>query len=872
MENAADHKELSSFAGRAMKDKPKSDPDNNLGQPPDADILALVHEVQAHQVELQMQNEELKRTKLEMNNALAKYSALYDFAPIGLFTLDENRCILEVNIAGAELLGVKRANLLNRPFELFVALEDCQSFIAFSKSAFETSARQICELSLLRDRVPTLYARIEGMATRCHISDGKQFRIAVMDITERKRAEDSLRLSEEKFRLAFENAFVGIAQTNRDKRIVEINQEFCRMLGYTKEELLGRSLFDFIHPDDLDACIAGAERVENRVIAKLSIKTRYLRRNGTSIWADVIVSVVHEDKSKSKSQFNLVVAKDITQQKMAEDALQESEKRFRDAIDNFPNVFVIYDEDRRVRFVNSKGLEILGLSERDVVGRKDEEIFSPEMINSYLPALKLAAETKMPQTLERTRPKSMGSQVVIINIIPLLDEHGKVRRILGITHDITKRKQAEDALRRARDELELRVEERTAELVKINEDLTRAKEAAEAAAVAKSQFLATISHELRTPLNAVIGMTSLLLNERLPPEQMESIEIIRTSGEDLLALINKILDFSKMEKGKMELERLPFELRKCIEDSVHLLTGEASNKNLKLTYSIDKNVPDIIISDQVRLRQVLGNLLSNAVRFTDKGEVTLSVSSRQKMWDLHEFHFSVRDTGIGIPRDMMHKLFNPFSQVDASNTRKYGGTGLGLAICKNLVEMMGGRIWAESEPGKGSIFHFTIVAQAFSEGNFDAQGSDTQDLDAQKFQMDDDPNKGMDKNLRILLAEDNLLNQKVTMRMLQRLGYPAKAVADGREAISALERQHYDIVLMDVQMPEMDGIEATRIIRQKLGMAKHPKIIALTAYAMEEDRERCIESGMDDYIAKPVKIEELKAALQRCYRSADRAL
>ncbi|MFB3765744.1 MAG: ATP-binding protein [Methanotrichaceae archaeon] len=748
-----------------MKYKSSSDPDNNNSRRPagdhskcvseddaaSADALALVHKMQIHQIELEMQNEELRRAKLEINNALAKYSDLYDFAPIGLFTLDESREILEVNVAGAELLGMKKDSLLSRRFELFIAVADRQSFITFCKSAFETSARQTCELSLLRDEAPAIYACIEGMATGVRTPDRRQLRIAVMDITERKRAEEVLRLSEE--------------------------------------------------------------------------------------------------------------------------ALSESEKRFRDAIDNFPNVFVIYDEDRRVRFVNLKGLQILRLSEKDVVGRKDEEIFPPDMINSYLPALIRAVETKTPQTLERTRPKRMGGQAIMINIIPLLDGRGKIRRILGITHDITKRKRAEDALRRARDELEMRVDERTAELIKINEDLKRAKEAAEAADVAKSQFLATMSHELRTPLNAIIGMTSLLLNEGLPQEQMESIEIIKTSGEALLALINKILDFSKMEKGKVELERQPFGLRRCIEDSIYLLIGEAASKELKLSYLIDKSVPEIVVGDQVRLRQILGNLLSNAIRFTDKGEVTISVSSRLKMWDLYEFHFSVRDTGVGIPQDMMYKLFKPFSQVDASNTRKYGGTGIGLAICKNLVDMMGGKIWAESELGKGSIFHFTILVQAFSNGDVDTQESDAQksdmrDLDLQKSSpKSDDRRSDLGRNLRILLAEDNLLNQKVTMRMLQRLGYHADAVADGQEAVSAIERLHYDVVLMDMQMPEMDGLEATRIIRQRFGVGRQPKIIALTAHALEGDREKCIESGMDDYIAKPVNIEELKAALQRCKRS-----
>jgi PAS domain S-box-containing protein len=833
------------------RDCPPRTEENGVG-----DIMALVQQLQIRQTELIRQNEELKRTRREAEISLAKYSDIYDFAPIGLFILDAKGEILEANLAGAALLGRNRCDLMNKAFRQSVMPKDRTIFDDFCKSVFETSSKEICELGLLKFNGPAVYVRIEGTAIEDPVACESRCRIAVIDITERIRVEEALLLNEERSRLAFEKAGLGIAQVADDKCITQINAEFCRMLGYAKEELIGRCIFDLVHPDDSDAYLARSKLIKEEKIQQFSIQKQYIRKDGIPIWADVTVSLISE--GKGKSPFSLVIARDISQQKRAEQALLESERRFRDAIDNFPNVFAIYDADRRIQHVNSKGLQIMGLTEKEVIGRTDEEIFPPHMINSYLPALKHAANTKTPQTLERTRPKVMGGQTITVNIIPLLDEHGEVRRILGISHDITKRKQAEEALKRTRDELETRVAERTEQFLKINEDLQRAKEAAESADIAKSQFLATMSHELRTPLNAIIGMTSLLLDENPMPEQRESIEIIKTSGEALLALIDKILDFSKMGKGKTELERHPLDLRRCIEDSIDLMVADALKKRLNLAYLIDENVPDVIMGDQTRLRQILGALISNAVKFTDEGEAIVSVSSRQKMWDLYEFHFSVRDTGIGIPQDQMNKLFKPFSQIDSSNTRRYGGSGLGLAICKNLVEMMGGRIWAESEVGSGSTFHFIIPAEVQQDEILDTRSSARQE----------EASFALDKDLRILLAEDDSLNQKVTIAMLKKLGCRADAVSNGLKALEALEQQHYDIVLMDIQMPEMDGLQTTRIIRQKWEKASQPRIIALTAHTLEADQERCIKSGMDGYIAKPMKLEDLRSALRRCQQSA----
>jgi CheY-like chemotaxis protein len=308
-----------------------------------------------------------------------------------------------------------------------------------------------------------------------------------------------------------------------------------------------------------------------------------------------------------------------------------------------------------------------------------------------------------------------------------------------------------------------------------------------------------------------------------------------------------------MDKDRVELESQPFELHRCIMDSIELMRSETDRKGLRLACTFDRDTPEMIIGDPTRLRQVLGNLLDNAVKFTDRGEVLVSVSSKQS-GDRKEIHFAVKDTGIGISQDQMHKLFQPFSQVDSSDTTRYGGAGLGLAASRKLVEIMGGRIWIESKIGLGSTFHFTILAQEV------ARKPDM----AENPGLNDEVFSGPLHSLRILLAEDSEVNQLVMLKMLKRLGYRADLATDGIEALQALERQPYDLVLMDVKMPEMDGLEASRIIRRL--WPEGPKIVAITAYALEGDRERCFEAGMDGYISKPVDILELAGVLKKMDR------
>lgn len=639
-------------------------------------------------------------------------------------------------------------------------------------------------------------------------------------VEQQLQTEAELRTSEERFKQLFQKhdaIFLLIEPISG--AIVDANASAEKFYGYSKEELIKLNICDInmLPPETI-----AAERMKALERGKIYFEFPHRLKNGA-----VRTVEVYSARIDGKQPLLFSIIHDITERKLAEELLKLSEAKFASAFKASPDsVNINRLSDGVYQEVNEGFCAITGYSQEDVLGKSSLDLniwVRPEDRQQLVQELKQHGVVKNLEAQFRCKDGSiitgqMSACIIIVN--------GE-QCLLNISRDVTERKQYE-------------------------EELHQARKAADAANRAKSEFLANMSHEIRTPMNGISGVAQLLQFTDLTPEQQEYLQCLDSSTKNLLSLLNDILDLSKIESGKITLENTIFALRQSIQEVIATQTSQIHEKRLKFTTSIADEIPDSLLGDPLRIKQILLNLLANAIKFTETGSINLEVRTIERQGSSLKLQLSLQDTGIGMTPEALERIFAPFEQADNSTTRKYGGTGLGLAICRRLAELMGGRIWAESEPAKGSSFHVELPFELPEEQQMQHPEPAVQTCSTGT------------RSLKLLLAEDNQLNASTLITMLKKLGHQTELACNGQEALDCLLRGTYDCILMDISMPVLSGEETTRIIREaELQTGQHMPIIALTAHALRGNREQFLNSGFDGYVSKPVDLQQLAVELDR---------
>ena len=894
---------------------------------------------------------ERKLKDLKIIESENKFKTVFDFSQIGMALLTTQVKWLKLNDAFCKILGYSENELLGKTFQDITHPDDlAQDLIYISEIVEEKVESYQREKRYIHKKGHIIWA-IVSVSLMKNIPDKSIYLLLqVQNITRRKISELKLAESESKFRSAFDYSSIGMALINTNGQWLKVNKSLCNIFGYKEQEFCKKTLEELSHIEDSKDNAKYYKQLLNNEIKSFQIERRYYHYNSHIIWLSLNISAVYNDSNKQI--YFIVQAQDITQRKEAEKSLLFQSN----ILQNVQDCIIITDLKGNITYWNQGATSIFGYQPNEIINQKITELY-PD--NDQLTLKKGLADIASVKNIKRDwKGKTKDGKEIWLDLKTsyLQNKEGKLIGFIGVARDITDKKE-------------------------IEKELISAKEQAEEALHIKSEFLATMSHEIRTPMNGVIGMTDLLSKTKLNEEQNEFLDIIRKSNNSLMTIINEILDFSKFEANKMQLEKIPFDLRTCIQDIYSIVSGIAEEKKIELVYYVSLDIPQHLLGDINRIRQVLLNLVNNGIKFSNKGELFISVELLKRTDNILTLKFIIKDTGIGIAKEIINNLFQPFSQGDSSTSRKYGGTGLGLAITKKIVELMNGKIWVESQLGQGSEFHFTIdleLADIYSENSYrqnihpkllnkrallvvnnsnglnsindqtkqwgmlntialsysialgilknnpsfdvviiDLSETDTKYMlkelhklqpslpviilissDKENLKVSDKlfsdclikpvkeitlfnalintlfkrtiiTNKNNDFGLdfaisyplNILLAEDNIINQKLVNKILEKMGYKIDIANNGFEAIEAVKNKYYDIILMDIQMPEMSGIEATQYILSNFSESEIPKIIALTANAMQGDREICINAGMVDYITKPISIKILQDTL-----------
>lgn len=756
----------------------------------------------------------------ELQETQEKYQVLAEHAQDLITTCTTDGTLLYVSPSVYTLLGYEPDEVTGKSFKSYCYPGDYPDPMELSNIG------NGCKMRVLHKAGH--YIWMETLAKPVAGEQGEVSQIVSIsrDITQHKDADRRLRESRQRYKSLFEYNPAAVYSLNLEGEYSAVNSNMVQMLDIPRSMLIGRSFLSNLEKSEKNKGEAFFELVKQG--EPQYYETRVVSSSGRKIEVSVTNVPIIVDK-EMVGVYGIV--SDITERKEYTERIQELSKQHELILNTVTEGIYGLDTDGITMFMNPAAASMFGYEAHEFIGksshpiihhsRADGSYFPKEECPIHMTVMDGHARSVMEDVFWR---KDGSSFLVQYQVTPIIDE-GQIRGAVIVFNDVTGER-----------------------------EIVRAKETAELAAQAKSEFLSLVSHEIRTPMNGIVGMTELLVGTDLSEEQREYAQIIQESGDALLNILNDILDFSKLESGKMALAYEPFSLRKMLEQVAELFKPRADEKHLEIRFRLNPSIPDYMAGDAMRIRQILVNLVGNALKFTDQGsiEVTVDMIKGGRPEDT-VLDFAVEDTGIGIPADKLDQLFQSFSQLHPVINRKYGGTGLGLVISKRLVEIMGGSISVESTEGKGSIFRFAIPA-----ARVEASGEKS----ASEFQHD--RTRQSDKvAMRILVAEDHPVNRKILQEYLEKLGYQADVCTNGVEAIDAISQNAYDIVLMDIHMPVMDGLKATDLLHRLIPEDRIPPIIAVTGNTKREDKEACLEIGMRDFISKPVMLSELKRVLQQ---------